>query len=215
MVWIRNKWHLLVTHLGAMLPLAVLLFDWYMGDLTANPIRAATLRTGKSALVLLMLLLACTPLNTFLGLSWVLPLRKWLGIYASFYAGIHFAIFAGLDYGFDLVLLRDAIFKKRYAIAGFASGIILLALAITSTHGWKERLGNRWKQLHRLVYLAASLAVVHYIWLAKSDLGEPLLYSAIVVLLLILRIPHISRLGRRLRLFLTRKIIYPPRIMFH
>lgn len=206
MVWIRNKWHLLITHGVAMLPLASLLFDWYMGDLTANPIRAATLRTGKPALVLLVLLLACTPLNTFLGLSWVLPLRRWLGIYASFYAGIHFAIFAGLDYGFDLVLLRDAIFEKRYAIAGFASGIILLVLAITSTQGWKKRLGNRWKQLHRLVYLAASLAVVHYLWLAKSNLSEPLLYSVIVVLLLVLRIPHISRLGRCLRLSLFKKI---------
>lgn len=204
MVWIRNKWRLLITHGGALLPLAVLLFDWYMGSLTANPIRAATLRTGKSALVLLVLLLACTPLNTFLGLSWVLPLRKWFGIYAAFYAGIHFAIFAGLDYGFDLVLLRDAIFEKRYAIAGFASGIILLALAITSTQGWKKRLGNRWKQLHRLVYLAASLAVIHYLWLAKSNLSEPRLYSVIVVLLLVLRIPHISRLGRRLHLSLSK-----------
>ena len=206
MVWIRNKWHLLVTHGGALLPLAVLLFDWYMGNLTADPIRAATLRTGKSALVLLVLLLACTPLNTFLGLSWVLPLRKWFGIYASFYAGIHFMIFAGLDYGFNLVLLRDAIFEKRYAIAGFASGIILLVLAITSTQGWKKRLGKRWKQLHRLVYLAASLAVVHYVWLAKSNLSQPLIYSVIVVLLLVLRIPLISRLGRRLRLSLSNKI---------
>ena len=114
-------------------------------------------------------------------------------------------IFAGLDYGFDLFLLRDAIFEKRYAIAGFASGIILLVLAITSTQGWKKRLGNRWKQLHRLVYLAASLAVVHYVWLAKSNLSEPLLYGVIVILMLVLRIPHISRLGRRLRTFLTRK----------
>ena len=205
MVWIRKKWHLLATHGGALLSLAVLLFDWYMGNLTANPIRAATLRTGKSALVLLVLLLACTPLNTFLGLSWVLPLRKWLGLYATLYAGIHFLIFAGLDYGFDLVLLRDAIFEKRYAIAGFGAGIILLALTITSTQGWKKRLGGKWKQLHRLVYLAASLALVHYLWLAKSNLREPLLYSAIVVLLLVLRIPHLSRLGRRLRRSLSNK----------
>ena len=205
MNWLRSKWRLLVTHVGAMLPLAVLIFDWQMGNLTANPIRAATLRTGKSALVLLVLLLACTPLNTFLGFKWVLPLRKWLGIYATFYAGIHFAIFAGLDYGFDLVLLRDAIFEKRYAVVGFASGVILLALAMTSTQGWKKRLGNRWKQLHRLVYLAASLAVVHYLWLAKSNLSEPLLYGVIVVLLLVLRIPPISRLGRRLRLSLSNK----------
>ena len=205
MIWIRSKWRLLATHGGALLPLAILLFDWYMGNLTANPIRAATLRTGKSALVLLMLGLACTPLNTFLGLSWVLPLRKWFGIYAAFYTGIHFLIFAGLDYGFDLVLLRDAIFEKRYAVVGFASGVILLALAMTSTQGWKKRLGNRWKQLHRLVYLAASLAVVHYLWLAKSNLSEPLLYGVIVVLLLVLRIPPISRLGRRLRLSLSNK----------
>ena len=204
MIWIRSKWRLLATHGGALLPLAILLFDWYMGNLTANPIRAATLRTGKSALVLLMLGLACTPLNTFLGLSWVLPLRKWFGIYAAFYTGIHFLIFAGLDYGFDLALLRDAIFEKRYAVVGFASGIILLTLAITSTQGWKNRLGNRWKQLHRLVYLAALLAVAHYLWLARSNLNEPLLYGGIVVLLLVLRISLISRLGRRLRFSLSK-----------
>jgi sulfoxide reductase heme-binding subunit YedZ len=201
MTWLRNNWSLAVTHIGALVPLTTIIRDWFTGNLTANPIQAAILRTGKPALVLLVLLLACTPLNLFFGINWVMPLRKWLGIYSSFYTGIHFLIFAGLDYGFDLSLLSEAIFTKRYAIAGFVAGIFLIPLTLTSTEGWKRRLGNSWTQLHRLVYVAALLSALHYVWLAKSDLREPLLYGTLILILLFVRIPYISQLAPSVRQF--------------
>lgn len=190
---------LLLMHVAALAPIALLLFDGITGNLTANPIQAATLRTGKPALVLLVLTLSITPLNTLFGLRALIPLRRWLGLYAAMYAGIHFLIFVGLDYGFDLELLKEAIFEKRYALVGFVSGLLLLPLALTSTRGWMKRLGKRWKRLHSLVYAAAFFAVVHYIWLVKSDIRVPLLYAAIVAVLLALRMPAIRRAASRLR----------------
>lgn len=206
MAWLKNNWRLVITHVGAMLPMVTIVRDWFIGDLTANPIQAAILRTGKPALVLLVLLLACTPLNTFFGWNWVMPLRKWLGIYSSFYTGVHFLVFAGLDYRFDLSLLNEAIFSKRYALAGFIAGIFLIPLALTSTEGWRRRLGKRWNQLHKLVYAAAVLSGLHYIWLVKSDLREPLLYCVIILLLLIIRIPTVSRSIIHVRHLLVRII---------
>jgi sulfoxide reductase heme-binding subunit YedZ len=193
MKWFKQHWLHLWMHAGAILPMIVLVWDWFTGHLTVDPIQAATLRTGKTALILLMLSLACTPLNTLFGLRQFRPLRKWLGLYAFFYAAVHFLIFSGLDYGFNLKLLTGAIFEKRYAIAGFASGLILLALALTSTQGWKRRLGKWWKRLHRLVYLAGILAVVHYLWLVKSDIRQPLIFAGIVIFLLLPRLPPIRR----------------------
>ena len=206
MAWLKNNWRLVITHVGAMLPMVTIVRDWFIGDLTANPIQAAILRTGKPALVLLVLLLACTPLNTFFGWNWVMPLRKWLGIYSSFYTGVHFVVFAGLDYRFDLSLLNEAIFSKRYALAGFIAGIFLIPLTLTSTEGWSRRLGKRWNQLHKLVYAAAVLSGLHYIWLVKSDLREPLLYCVIILLLLIIRIPTVSRSIIHVRHLLVRII---------
>jgi sulfoxide reductase heme-binding subunit YedZ len=133
-----------------------------------------------------------------------MPLRKWLGIYSSFYTGVHFLIFAGLDYRFDLSLLYEAIFSKRYAIAGFVAGIFLIPLTLTSTAGWIRRLGKRWNQLHKLVYAAAVLSGLHYIWLVKSDLREPLLYSVIILLLLMVRIPRIGSSIAHVRHLLVR-----------
>jgi len=199
MKWVKRHWLLLLSHAGAILPMIVLGWDWFTGGLTVNPVQVATLRTGKTALILLVLSLACTPLNTLLGFRQFLPLRKWLGLYAFLYVGVHFFIFAGLDYGFNLNLLKDAIFEKRYAIAGFAAGLILLPLALTSTQGWKRRLGKWWKRLHRLVYLAGVLAVVHYLWLVKSDIRQPLIFGGVVMLLLLLRIPLIRRFTDRIR----------------
>jgi sulfoxide reductase heme-binding subunit YedZ len=204
MAWLKNNWRLVITHVGAMLPMVTIVRDWFIGELTANPIQAAILRTGKPALVLLVLLLACTPLNTFFGWNWVIPLRKWLGIYSSFYTGVHFLVFAGLDYRFDLSLLYEAIFFKRYAIAGFVAGIFLIPLTLTSTEGWKRRLGKWWKQLHKLVYAAAVLSGLHYIWLVKSDLREPLLYCVIILLLLMIRIPKVNQSVTQVRHLLAR-----------
>lgn len=187
------------VHIGALLPLVLLLFNWSQDNLTFNPIQALELRTGKYALVLLILALACTPLNTVFGFRRALKVRRALGLYAFIYASIHFMIFIGLDYQFDLALLQEAIFEKKYALVGFAAGLILLSLAITSTRGWMKRLGRTWTRLHKFVYLAGILVIVHYVWLVKSDIRIPLLYGALVLILLILRIPYVRRSVSRFR----------------
>jgi sulfoxide reductase heme-binding subunit YedZ len=171
----------------------ILLWDWSQGNLTANPIQAATLRTGRFAIILLILSLSITPLNFLFRLRQLIPLRKWLGLYSAFYVGVHFLIFVGIDYGFDFSFILADLVAKRYVIVGFLAGMILLPLTLTSTRGWQRRLKKNWKRLHRFVYLAGILAATHYIWLVKSDIRTPLLYAGVVVLLLILRIPVIRR----------------------
>jgi sulfoxide reductase heme-binding subunit YedZ len=191
MIQLRARWLEILTHAGSLVPLALLIWDYWQQELTVNPIQEITFRTGKAALVLLVLSLACTPINTLFGLRQVIPLRKPLGLYAFMYAGLHFLTFVGLDYGFDLELLQEAILEKRYALAGFAAFLALWPLAITSTRGWMKRLGKNWKRLHRLAYLAGILAVVHFVWLVKSDIREPLAYGAVVGLLLTIRLAKI------------------------
>lgn len=187
-----SKFQILV-HLGALTPLVLLLWDYFNQNLSANPIQEVTFRTGKPALVLLVLSLAATPLNTLFGFRAGLKVRRALGLYSFLYVFLHFLIFIGLDYGFDPGLLSEAILEKRYALVGFTAGLILLPLALTSTRGWMKRLGKGWKRLHQLVYLASLLAVTHYVWLVKSDIREPLLWGALVVFLLVLRIPKVRR----------------------
>lgn len=198
-------WLRIVVHIGALIPLALILWDAYRGQLTANPIQDITFRTGKTAISLLMLSLACTPLNTLLGWKFVVPARRPLGLYAFFYVCIHLLIFTVLDYGLDWGLIQATIAEKRYVLVGFTAFLLLLPLALTSTKGWMRRLGKRWKQLHRLVYVAALLAVVHFVWLVKADIREPLLYGAALALLLVLRLAPVRRAIAGLRARLTRR----------
>lgn len=199
MLHLRKNWLRLLVHVGALIPLAILLWDARLDRLTFNPIQEITFRTGKTALVLLVLSLVCTPLNLLLGLKQVLPLRRPLGLYAFFYVCLHLLTFVYLDYGFDLGLIGEAIAEKRYVLVGFSAFLLLLPLAITSTKGWQRRLGKRWKSLHKLVYLAAPLAVLHFLWLVKADIREPLAYGAVVATILILRTPAIRRSITRFR----------------
>ena len=198
MAHVKTTWLKGVTQAAALVPLVWLIWDYFHDQLTVNPIQNITFRTGKAALVLLVLSLACTPVSRVLGISQATALRKTLGLYAFAYATLHFLTFVGLDYQFDPVLLREAIFEKRYALVGFAAFLTLLPLAITSTKGWMRRLGRNWKRLHRLAYLAALLAVVHFVWLVKSDVREPLLYGAVVVSLLALRLAKVKVAAKNL-----------------
>jgi len=180
----------ILVHLASLSQFALLVYDFFTDNLTVNPIQYVTQKTGKAALVLLCLSLTCTPAIT-LGFKSAAKVRRPLGVYACLYASFHFLTFVGLDYGFDLGLIYEAIFKKPYALVGFSAFLILLPLALTSTLGWMKRLGKKWKQLHRFVYLAGILVVIHYVWLVKSDIREPLIYGAIVVFLLLMRLPRV------------------------
>jgi sulfoxide reductase heme-binding subunit YedZ len=191
MARLTSQWLRVLTHVGALLPLARLIWNFYFDQLTANPIQYITFRTGKAALVLLVLALACTPISILSGWRGVVGLRRALGLYSFTYASLHFLTFVGLDYQFDPSLLKEAIFKKRYALVGFATFLTLFPLALTSTKGWMRRLGKNWKRLHRLIYLAGILAVIHFVWLVKSDIREPLAYGAVILLLLVLRLKRV------------------------
>ncbi len=188
-----GRWLAIAVHPGCLLPFALLVWDYSQHHLTANPIEAATIRTGRTALVLLFLSLACSPANAVLRQRSLASLRRVLGLYAFGYAVLHFLIFVGWDYGFDLELIREGLFEKRFALAGLSSFLVLAVLAATSTAGWMRRLGGRWKRLHRVVYLAALLAVVHYLWSVKVEVSGPLLYGLLLLFLLMLRLPAVRR----------------------
>jgi sulfoxide reductase heme-binding subunit YedZ len=190
----------IAVHIGAWIPLAWLAWAYATDHLTVNPIQAATQQAGKFAITLLVLSLACTPLNTLFRWRSVLKVRRALGLYALMYAALHLSILVGVDYGFDLGSLWGDLAGKPYILVGAATLLILIPLGITSTKGWMKRLGQGWRQLHRLVYVASLLAVLHFAWAKKGDLfslrgdiTQPLLYGGIVLLLLILRIPFIRR----------------------
>jgi sulfoxide reductase heme-binding subunit YedZ len=183
----------LAVHLAALAPLGLLIVAVLTDNLSVNPIQDATFRTGKTAMVLLVASLACTPLNTVFGFRPALKMRRALGLYAFLYAAIHFSIFIGLDYGFDLRLVALELAEKRYILVGAAALLILIPLAITSTKGWQRRLGKTWKKLHRWVYLAGVLVIFHYIWVQKSDIREPIVWGTILGLLLLLRVPVIRQ----------------------
>jgi sulfoxide reductase heme-binding subunit YedZ len=186
----------ILIHLASLSQFALLLLDFFTDNLTVNPIQYITQKTGKAALTLLCLSLACTPAVT-LGFKSAAKVRRPLGVYACLYASFHFLTFVGLDYGFDLGLIYEAIFKKPYALVGFSAFLILLPMALTSTQGWMKRLGKRWKSLHRWVYLAGILVIVHYVWLVKSDIREPLIYGAVVVFLLLMRLSRVRAWAAR------------------
>jgi sulfoxide reductase heme-binding subunit YedZ len=207
----KNLWRA-TTHIAAWLLAGWLAWDAFTGNLTINPIQAATQRTGRYAIYFLTFSLACTPLNTFFGLRQAISVRRALGVYAALFAGAHFLLFAGLDFGFDFRLIGEEIAQKRYVLAGLLTGSILAALAFTSFRYWQKRLGKNWKRLHRLVYLAAPLAVLHFGWASKGDFlrlqGDillPFVMGVIVVILLAARLPAARRIGGLIRQRAARK----------
>lgn len=176
-----------LAHALALLPLALLVRGVVLDSLGADPVAEITHATGTWALRLLLLGLALTPLRRITGQAWPIRFRRLVGLYAFFYACLHLATWLVLDLGGFWTQVFDDLVKRPYIMLGFAAWLCLLPLAITSTRGWMRRLGRRWGQLHKLVYGAGVLAVAHYIWLVKADLREPLMYAAILGLLLGLR----------------------------
>jgi len=196
----------IIVHLYAWSALVHLLFDMATGNLSANPIPELEQRTGRHAITLLILALACTPLNTLFKWSEPLKRRRALGLYAFMYATIHIIIFIDLDYGLAWSLIIQTIFEKPYIVVGMLAFLMLIPLAFTSFDIWKKRLGKKWKRLHKIIYLIAPLAVLHYAWGKKGDFfrlqGEiilPLIYAVIVIIFLVMRIPQVRKITASLR----------------
>lgn len=204
----------IAMHLYAWSALLHILFDFITGNISPNPIQELEQRTGRHAITLLVLSLACTPLNTLFKWSELLKRRRALGLYAFMYATIHVLIFINLDYGLAWSQIVRTILEKPYIIVGLTGFLLLIPLAWTSFDIWKKRLGKGWKRLHQLIYLIAPLLILHYAWSKKGDFfalqGEivrPLIYGLVVIIFLIMRIPVVRRTLASLpsRILLLRK----------
>ena len=157
------------------------------GDLGANPIEEVEHATSLAALRLLLVALAITPSRRWLRLRWVAPLRRTFGLLAFGYACLHLLTYLVLDQFFDWPSIVDDVIKRPYITVGFFAFLCLSPLAATSTRAMVRRLGPRWKTLHRLAYVAAIAAVIHFLWLVKKDTREPLTYAAVLAVLLTAR----------------------------
>lgn len=183
----------IVVFVAALGPLAWLGAGFATDQLGANPIEALTHSTGEWALRFLLLSLALTPLRLLSGLAWPMRLRRMLGLYAFFYASLHLACYLWLDQFFDWPAIGRDIFKRPFITVGFAAFVLLLPLAATSFKAAIRALGGRrWQALHRSVYAIAVLSVIHFWWLVKRDIREPLIYAALLAALFAIR--FISRL---------------------
>jgi sulfoxide reductase heme-binding subunit YedZ len=172
----------------ALVPLARLLYGFWTDDLTVNPIEYVTRELGAAGLQLLLASLALTPLRIVFGVGWPVTVRRLLGLFAFFYIGLHFGVWIVLDHFFDWRTMLDDVVKRPWITVGVTALALLVPLAATSTTGMIKRLGGvTWRRLHRLVYAAAVLGVLHYIWLAKKVLIEPWVYAAVLAALLGIR----------------------------
>lgn len=176
--------------LACLIPALLLGWDAFTGGLGVNPIEDITHRTGDWALRFLLVTLAVTPLRWLAGWNGLVRFRRMIGLFAFFYAVLHFSTYLVFDHFFDLLLIIDDVAERRYVTAGFVGFVLMIPLAVTSTQGWIRRLGRRWAVLHRLVYASAVAGVVHFLWLVKIDIGEPLIYAVILAILLGARLAH-------------------------
>lgn len=177
----------------ALVPLALLIWAGLHDQLGANPIERVTRRTGDWTLRFLLLTLTVTPLRRALNWPQLLRVRRMLGLYAFFYALLHFLTYLVVDQFFDFHAIAHDIVKRPFITIGFFAFVLLIPLAVTSTHAMMRRLGQRWQQLHRAVYVIAIAGVVHFYWLVKADVREPLIYAAILSVLLGYRLWHRRR----------------------
>lgn len=192
--------------LAALVPLGAIAAAAARGDLGSNPVEALLHHFGEWALRLMLVTLAVTPLRRLTGWNQAARLRRMLGLFAFFYVVLHLAVYVVLDRSLLVEEVLDDLVKRPYVMAGFGAFVLLVPLAATSTNAMVRRLGGRrWRRLHRIVYVAAAGGVVHFWWLVKADVREPLVYAALLALLLALRLPPVvpflrslpSRLRRR------------------
>jgi sulfoxide reductase heme-binding subunit YedZ len=187
-----NRWQILkpAVFLACLVPIVWLTLDTLTGHLSANPLEDIRDRTGIWTLRFLMFTLSVTPLRYITGWQSLTRFRRMLGLFAFFYALVHFVTYIWLDqyFAFDDIL-KDMFSKRPFIITGFISFVLLIPLAITSTNKWIGRLGGkRWQLLHRLIYVSAALGVLHYYWRVKLDIRNPVAYAALLAVLLGFRV---------------------------
>jgi sulfoxide reductase heme-binding subunit YedZ len=196
----------IAMHVYAWSVLVILIYQFFTNNLSADPVQYLERRTGHHAIVLLILSLACTPLNTLFKWRELLKRRRALGLYAFMYATIHVLIYLDLDFGLAWSFILKNFTQDPRLVVGLTAFLLLIPLASTSFDIWKKRLGKNWKRLHKVVYAIVPLAVLHYAWnkkgnifTAQGDIVQPLIYGLIVILFLILRIPHVRKVVASLR----------------
>ncbi|HYR92049.1 MAG TPA: protein-methionine-sulfoxide reductase heme-binding subunit MsrQ [Terriglobia bacterium] len=196
-----NRWWIFkpVVFLLCLVPMAWLLWDTFTGNLSANPVEDIRNRTGIWTLRFLMITLGVTPVRRLAGWPSLIRFRRMLGLFAFFYAFVHFITYIWLDQAFAWdEILKDVTTTRPFIISGLASFILLIPLAITSTRKWIGRLGGkRWQMIHRLIYLSAVVGVLHYYWRVKLDVSRPLAYGAVLVVLLGFRLAAAAVYDRR------------------
>lgn len=183
----------------ALVPLLRLIWLGINDGLGANPIEFITHSTGTWTLIGLLTTLSVTPLRKFTGWNWLIRLRRMLGLFTFFYASLHFMTYIWLDQFFDINTIVKDVIKRPFITVGFLAFVLLIPLAVTSTNSMMKRLGGKnWQRLHRLIYAIATLGVVHYWWLVKKDITQPLIYAVVLALLLGIRVlfkarrPHLG-----------------------
>ena len=184
LAWLKKNAFKLLKPLVFIICLLPLLRAGLLFSAAVNPIEFITRSTGTWALVGLLVTLSITPLRQITGWNRLIQFRRMLGLFAFFYALLHFTTYIWLDQFFDFSAILKDIIKRPFITLGFATFVLLIPLAVTSTNGWMRRLKRNWGRLHRLIYLIAPLAVIHYFWLVKKDLTQPLIYGAILLVLL-------------------------------
>jgi len=189
----------IVIHLGAWIPLLLIVFNFYSGNLTVNPIQDIEQRTGRLAILWLVLSLACTPLASIFGWKELIKRRRTIGLYAFMMAFLHVSTFLALDFGFSWDLIWAEIIEKQFILLGAIAFIGLTLLAATSFKYWQKTLKKNWKRLHKTVYLIAPLVVIHYALAKKGnllslqgDILRPLIYAIVVIILLAVRIKPVK-----------------------
>ena len=179
-----------IISLWPILSLSVAIF---LNNLGANPVEFIERHFGKWALIFLCLTLSMTPLRRITHMNQWILYRRMLGLFTFFYATVHLLCYIGLDYHFAWIDIKNDIIKHRYVLVGFLGWLLLLPLAITSSDTMMRKLKFNWKRLHRLIYLIAILGVLHFLWLVKKDITEPLIYAFIIFILFLLRLNMFKR----------------------
>ncbi|HVZ21110.1 MAG TPA: protein-methionine-sulfoxide reductase heme-binding subunit MsrQ [Vicinamibacterales bacterium] len=177
----------------ALVPVAWLAWGIVQGTLGVNPAETIQLQTGLWTLRFLLVTLAVTPVRRLTGWNTVVQFRRMVGLFAFFYATLHFSAYFAFDLNFAIETMVTDVIKRPFILLGFAAFLLMIPLALTSTRGWIRRLGRRWQALHRLIYASAILGVLHFIWKVKVIIGEPVVYAAILAALLGIRVAWTAR----------------------